>query len=147
MTQALITGKMSRAEIDAALEAPNLARLATTDPATCQPHVVPVWFGWDGQSLWISSYSNTRKIKELKANAKCAILIDTAEKDGAPWGILMEGEAELVREPKDWLREKIIWVYTRYLGPEGILAPAPQEWIADPHNLLIKLSPQRIMSW
>jgi nitroimidazol reductase NimA-like FMN-containing flavoprotein (pyridoxamine 5'-phosphate oxidase superfamily) len=147
MTQPIITGKMSRTEIDAALVTPNLARLATADPATGQPHVVAVWFGWDGESLWISSYSNTRKIKELKTNAKCSILIDTVGADGSTWGILMEGEAELVRGPKDWLREKITWVYVRYLGEDGVLAAAPQEWLADSHNLLIKLSPQKIMTW
>ena len=147
MTEPVITGKMNLEAINSALQAPSLARLATADAATHQPHVVPVWFGWDGQALWISSYSNTRKVRELKSNPKCSILIDTAEKDGSSWGILMEGEVELVREPKDWLREKIVWVYTRYLGEEGVLAPEPQEWVHDPHNLLIKLSPQKIMTW
>jgi len=147
MTEPSITGKMNMDGINAALQAPNLARLATADPITHQPHVVPVWFGWDGQAIWISSYSNTRKINELKSNAKCSILIDAAEKDGNAWGILMEGEVELVTGPKDWLREKIVWVYTRYLGEEGVHASEPQEWLYDPHNLLIKLSPQKIITW
>ncbi len=147
MTETVINGKMNLEAINTALEAPNLARLATADPVTHQPHVVPVWFGWDGQALWISSYSNTRKVKELKSNPKGAVLIDVAEKDGSMWGILMEGDTELVTGPKDWLREKIEWVYTRYLGKEGVLAPEPQEWIFDPHNLLIKLSPQKIITW
>lgn len=147
MTEPIITGKMTKESLDAALQAPNLARLATADPKTCQPHVVPVWFGWDGASLWISSYSNTRKIKELKANPNCSILIDIAEKDGVSWGILMEGQAELIREPKDWLRKQILWVYEKYLGPQGVLAPEPQEWVYDPHSLLVKLSPKKIMTW
>jgi len=142
-----ITGKMNKEAMDAALQGPHLARLATADPITHQPHVVPVWYGWDGQSMWVSSYSNTRKIKELKTNPMCAIIVDIADEDGSTWGILMEGEVELVTGPKDWLREKIIWVYTRYLGPEGVLAHDPQEWVYDPHNLLIKLSPQKIMTW
>ena len=42
-----------------------LDRLATANPRTLQPHVVPVWFWWDGTSLWISAFSSTRKVKEL----------------------------------------------------------------------------------
>jgi hypothetical protein len=35
----------------------------------------------------------------------------------------------------------------RYLGAEGVLAPDPQSWIASPENLLVKLTPSKIMSW
>ena len=48
------------------LSQPLIARLATADQNN-QPHVVPVWFGWDGEFLWISSFSNTRKIKRFAA--------------------------------------------------------------------------------
>jgi nitroimidazol reductase NimA-like FMN-containing flavoprotein (pyridoxamine 5'-phosphate oxidase superfamily) len=50
--------------IDTFLQEPLLARIATADRAG-QPHVIPVWYGWDGESIWISSYSNTSKIKDL----------------------------------------------------------------------------------
>ncbi len=147
MTEPVITGKMNKESLHAALQAPNLARLATADLTTCQPHVVPVWFGWDGDSLWIHSYSNTRKIRELRANPNCSVVIDTVGKDGTSWGVLMEGQAELIREPKDWLQQQITWVYLKYLGPEGVLAPDPQEWIHDPHSILVKLTPKKIMTW
>ena len=51
--------------IEMVLAEPVLARLATTDPKTMQPHVVPVWFMWDGASVWISSFVSTRKIRGL----------------------------------------------------------------------------------
>ena len=46
------------------LSQPHIGRLATTDGL--QPHVVPVWYEWDGQGVWISSFRSTRKIKELQ---------------------------------------------------------------------------------
>jgi hypothetical protein len=61
--------------------------------------------------------------------------------------VILEGEAELVTAPFELLKAKTTWVYTRYLGPEGVLAKDPQSWIADPENLLIKLTPAKIMSW
>ena len=134
-------------EIDEFLNRVLLARLATADPETGQPHVVPVWYGWDGQSLWISAFRSTRKVKELLKNPRCSIVIDV---DGGPPGlraVLMEGKAELVLSPQELLEEKTTWVYTRYLGAEGVLADDPQSWIKDPENLLIKLTPAFIKSW
>jgi hypothetical protein len=86
-------------------------------------------------------------VKELLKNPRCSVVIDV---DSGPPGlraVLMEGEAELVRAPQDLLEAKTIWIYTRYLGPEGVLAADPQSWIKDPENLLIKLTPAFIKSW
>ena len=134
-------------EIDEFLNRVLLARLATADPETGQPHVVPVWYGWDGQSLWISAFRSTRKVKELLKNPRCSVVIDV---DSGPPGlraVLMEGEVELVVSPQELLEAKTTWVYTRYLGPEGVLADDPQSWIKDPENLLIKLTPAFFKSW
>jgi nitroimidazol reductase NimA-like FMN-containing flavoprotein (pyridoxamine 5'-phosphate oxidase superfamily) len=134
-------------EIDEFLNRVLLARLATADPQTNQPHVVPVWYGWDGQSLWISAFRSTRKVKELLKNPRCSVVIDVDGDLPGLKAVLMEGEAELVRSPRELLEAKATWVYTRYLGPEGVLADDPQSWIKDPENLLIKLTPAFIKSW
>lgn len=134
-------------ELDAFLDRPLLARLATANPETLQPHVVPVWYGWDGQSLWISAFRSTRKIRELLANPRCSIVVDVDGSESGLRAVLMEGKAELVTAPQEVLVEKTTWVYTRYLGPEGVLAPDPQSWIIDPENLLIKLTPETVKTW
>jgi hypothetical protein len=38
-------------------------------------------------------------------------------------------------------------IYIRYLGLEGVKEPEPQSWLNDPENLLIKLTPEKIISW
>jgi hypothetical protein len=136
-----------KAKIDAFLAAPLLARFATASPGTLQPHVVPVWYAWDGETLWISSYESTRKIGELRDNPKCAIVVDVAESVGGVSAVLFEGEAELVTEPRDFVRDMAIRIYTRYMGPEGVLAPDPQEWANSPENLIIKVTPKFVKVW
>ena len=136
-----------KAFIEAVLAEPVLARLATTNPKTLQPHVVPVWFGWDGEALWISSFSNTRKIKDLQQNPKISVAIDVSRDDGKTQAVILEGKAELVVEPRDFLRKQFKWIYTLYLGEEGVKAKDPQDWIEDVHNLLIKLTPKQIYVW
>lgn len=147
MTDEEQIGGKDKAIVEAFLDKPLLARIGTADPDTCQPHVVPVWYGWDGESIWISSYSTTRKVVELKNNPFCSIVIDVAEGDGDITALLFEGKAELVTGPSDYLREKITWVYSRYLGEDGVLADDPQEWLASPDNLLIKLTPTKTFAW
>jgi general stress protein 26 len=124
-----------------------LARLATTNPKTMQPHVVPVWFEWDGEYIWISSFISTRKIRELKDNPRGAVLIESKQEGSKLQAVLLEGTVELVLQPRQLVSEIASRIYIRYLGPEGIKEAEPQSWLNDPENLLIKLVPERIMSW
>jgi hypothetical protein len=133
--------------IEAVLAEPVLARLATTNPKTLQPHVVPVWFAWDGEYVWISSFVSTRKIRDLKINPRGAVLIESKQEGGKLQAVLLEGAVELVTQPRQLVRETASRIYIRYLGPQGIKDAEPQSWLDDPENLLIKLTPERIMSW
>jgi len=133
--------------IEAVLAEPVLARLATTNPKTLQPHVVPVWFAWDGDYVWISSFASTRKIRELKINPRGAVLIESKQEGSKLQAVLLEGEVELVTEPRQQVRKIAKHIYIRYLGTEGVKEAEPQSWLNDSENLLIKLTPERIMSW
>lgn len=139
------TSETKAEKLRAYLDKPHLARLATVNPATLMPHVVPVWFGWDGTSLWISAFSSTKKIKNLLKNLNCAVVIDTTE-NGAH-GVMMEGRAELIVEEREVVYQKSTWIYTRYLGEEGVLEKEPQSWIYDAENMIIKLTPEKISLW
>jgi nitroimidazol reductase NimA-like FMN-containing flavoprotein (pyridoxamine 5'-phosphate oxidase superfamily) len=137
--------------IDEILARPVLARLATASPRTLQPHVVPVWFYWDGECLWISGFNSTRKFKELKLNPRCAVVVDGGgpppQEQPPSWGVLLEGSAELITSPAELVVDQSTLIYTRYLSEEGVLEPEPQSWIYDAENTLICLSPEKIFVW
>jgi len=137
---------ISKKSISLFLERVLLCRLATVD-VKGHPHVVPLWYGWDGESLWISAYSSTQKIRHIRQNPYISVVIDSTINHSDNQAVVLEGKAELICAPRDFLEEKFIWIYKRYLGEEGVLAKDPQEWIKDPENLLIKLTPERVMSW
>ena len=137
-----------REQITALLDQPVLARLATANPKTYQPHVVPLWYRWDGESVWISGFSSTRKFRELIANPKCAILIEPANpKESKIQGILFEGAADIIREDRALVIEKATQIYLRYLGEAGTQETEPQSWIHDPENLVAKLKPTKVFAW
>jgi general stress protein 26 len=151
MTEESKIGTFTKSQVDAFLAHPYLARLATAvpareDPAHAQPHNVPVWFLWDGQSIWISAFQSTRKGKEVKRNPRIAVLIDVEQAVGGVSAVLMEGKAEIVLEPAT-VQEMSRRIYTHYMGEEGVKAPDPQSWIVDPDNSIIKLTPSKIFTW
>lgn len=129
--------------VNAFLEKPLIARMATA-AQNGQPHVVPVWYGWDGKALWISSFVSTRKYAEMQHNPLISVVIDTVEKNGDIKFVILEGTAELIEEPREFIARQSIWIYKRYLGEEGVLASDPQSWSIDPENRIIKLLPDQI---
>jgi nitroimidazol reductase NimA-like FMN-containing flavoprotein (pyridoxamine 5'-phosphate oxidase superfamily) len=134
-------------EYDAYLDQPILARMATANPKTLQPHVVPVWYAWDGTSLWINSFRSTRKVKDLLKNPAISVVVDTSSPVDGISAVILEGQAEIMELPRDELEEKITWIYTRYLGTEGVKEAEPQSWIKDPEAVVIRLTPDWVKSW
>lgn len=132
--------------IEALLDQPVLARLATSNGKTGQPHVVPVWFLWDGVSLWISAFSSTRKVRDLLSNPKCALLIEPKEPAGLE-AVLFEGDADVIDQPRHLVCDMSVRIYARYMGKEGAQAPEPQSWAIDRENRLIRLTTRNIYTW
>jgi general stress protein 26 len=151
MTEEIRYGKLNQAQLDDFLSRPILARLATSapskeDPSLYQPHNTPVWFLWDGTSLYISAFTSTRKVKEVRGNPYIAVLVDVAEAIDGVSAVLMEGQCEWIQEP-GIVQEMSRRIYTHYMGEEGVRAPDPQSWIVDPENSIIKLTPARVYTW
>jgi Pyridoxamine 5'-phosphate oxidase len=120
------------------LSQPVLARIATANKETGQPHVVPLWYLWDG----------TRKFRELLTNPRCSVLVEPADpKTCKLQAVLFEGVAEVISSPRKLVEEISTRIYLRYLGEEGIKAADPQSWIHDKENLVVRLTPQRIYTW
>ena len=127
------------------LAEPILARLGTANPKSAQPHVTPVWFLWDGESLYISAFISTRKAREATANPLISVLID---QDKPTRAVILEGKAEVLSDQAQVapLAEAI---YARYVGAEGVKEQTYQSWVFDAENRIIKLTPSRAyaLSW
>lgn len=151
MTETSLYGKLTKAQFEAFLAQPILARLATAvpskeDPAVFQPHNTPVWFIWQADSLFISAFTSTRKVKEVRRNPYVAVLIDLPEAVDGVSAILMEGKARWIQE-STLVQTMSRIIYTRYMGEAGVLADAPQSWIVDPENSIIQLNPTHVYTW
>jgi general stress protein 26 len=138
--------ELQKKSVRAFLDGAHIARLATCNPKTLQPHIVPVWYEWDGHSVWISSFRSTRKIKEIQNNERIALVVDLAPDGDTNLGVMIEGPAELVGDPQMGIQQGTS-IYARYLGVDGAQAPTPQSWLHDPEHVLIKLTPDWVHIW
>ncbi len=151
MTDEIRYGKLTQTQLNDFLSRPILARLATAvpskeNPSLFQPHNTPVWFHWDGNSLYISAFTSTRKVKEVRQNPYVAVLVDVEKAIDGVSAVLMEGRCEWIQEA-EIVQDLSLKIYTHYMGEDGVLTPEPQSWIVDPENSIIKLKPARIYTW
>lgn len=138
--------KLSKPWVQDLLSKPLLARLATANPSTLQPHVVPVWFIWDGANLWISAFNSTRKVKNVLKNPLISVIVDTGDENPPSRAVLMEGRAQILTDSPT-VQSWATLIYTHYMGDKGVKAPEPQSWIIDPENTIIKLTPEKVFIW
>lgn len=107
----MCAASMSKNEIQEFLSIPRLARMATLQNG--KPHLVPVWFFYDGTNIIVSTPKGTKKTKNLQSNPNVSIIIDTV--DGRvedlsyatkAKAVIIEGIAELHDDTDSSLQEK-----------------------------------------
>jgi PPOX class probable F420-dependent enzyme len=107
-----------------------------------RPHLVPVWFFWDGDTVLILSQPDTQKVRNLKHDPRVTIALD-----GSRTGrdvVLFEGEAELTSVGDHELRE------SAYLAKYAALL-AEMEWrpeeYSEEYSQAIVIRPTRFIVW
>jgi PPOX class probable F420-dependent enzyme len=88
---------MEPGELDAFLGAQRTCRVATVS-ADGVPHVSPLWFVWDGTSLWLYSITRSRRWSELRRDPRVAVVVDAGEDYGELRGVELSGTVEVVGE-------------------------------------------------
>ena len=84
------------AHADQRLRTDPLIWLTTVRPDG-RPHMVAVWFLWDGEKFLIFSQPNTQKLRNLQHNSHVTLALDNTHSGGDV--IVIDGEAELITNP------------------------------------------------
>ena len=86
---------MTAAEVDQFLAAERTCRVATTG-RNGQPHVVPLWFVWDGSALWLSSVVRSQRWADLIRDPRVAVVVDAGVAYTELRGVELSGSVEPV---------------------------------------------------
>jgi PPOX class probable F420-dependent enzyme len=122
------------------LERPRTAKLATVR-ADGRPHVAPVWFDLDGDTLVFTTWHTTVKAANLRRDPRVSLCIDD---DMPPFGfVIFEGIAALSEDPAELLR----WAASiagRYMGSDQAEAFGRRNGV--PGELLVRVTPTRVVA-
>jgi PPOX class probable F420-dependent enzyme len=114
----------------------------TTAGADGQPQSSPVWFIWDGSSLWLRSQARAGKVRNIKANPRVAFHLAD---DGHGGDIItIEGSASLEAEPPDQLLDAYFAKYGETIRTGLQTTP---EQLASDYPITIRVTPTRTRAW
>ena len=128
-----------RPSILAALEREPVVWLSTTRPDG-GPHVVPLWFLWDGQSIVAFSKPDAQKVHNLRTNPRAMVAVGRAD---ASFDVeLIDAVADLRDTPAS-LPEGFVTKYASLAAQAGIGFSA----FADVYSQEIVIRPRRWLGW
>jgi PPOX class probable F420-dependent enzyme len=106
------------------------------------PHVVPIWFWWDGRAILAFSKPDAQKVRNLRARPSVMLALGNAEDDFDVG--LIEGHADLLDAPaSELLPAAHIAKYARQLEAIGL---TPVDYAAT-YSQVIRIVPDRPLGW
>jgi PPOX class probable F420-dependent enzyme len=106
------------------------------------PHLVPIWFSWDGLEVLIASKPNAQKVRNLRANPSVMLALGEPEDDFDVG--LLEGRAELLdTHAADGLPSSHFDKYAARMAAIGL---SRDEFLAT-YSQLIRIRPTRFLPW
>ena len=129
------------AHIDERLRKESIIWLGTVRPDG-RPHLIPVWFFWDGEVITIYSQPNSQKMRNLQHNTNVTLALDTAD-DGDDV-VIVEGKAELLGKAGQTMNNPAyVEKYDRLIKD---MKSDPEE-MAAAYSEVIRITPTKFISW
>lgn len=134
---------MNRNELNAFLTEERTCRVGTT--SANGPHVTPLWFVWDDESIWLYSLTRSQRWTDIKRNPRVSVLVDAGYEYVELRGAELIGEAEFVGEaprvgkPESALQPVELLFARKYIGVDDMPYDERHGWI--------RVAPSTIRSW
>lgn len=133
--------KSKDAHIDQRMRTETMIWLSSVRPDG-RPHLVPVWFLWDGSTILICSQPNQQKIRNLRHNAAVMLALDTAKQGGDI--VMFEGTAVLLDDAEvNATVPAYVAKYASRIQAMGWNA----ETMAKSYSQAIRITPTKFTAW
>jgi PPOX class probable F420-dependent enzyme len=134
-----VSSDLPRPTIREALERDAVVWVGTTRPDGA-PHLVPLWFVWDGDAVLVFSKPGAQKVRNIRADPRVMLAVGRPE---ASFDVeLVEAIAELP-PPGDRLPESFVAKYEQAVRDTGIGFDRFRNDYAQP----IRIRPTRWLGW
>ena len=122
------------------LKGEGVAWLTTAGPSG-QPQSSPVWFIWDGESLWLRSQATAGKVRNIEGNP--LVSFHLADDGNGGNIITIEGAASIESEPPDLFQAYL----AKYDEPIRTGLQTTPEQLAADYPTTIRIRPTRTRAW
>ena len=106
------------------------------------PHLVPIWFWWDGEALLVFSKPGAQKVRNLRAQPSVMLALGDAEDDFDVG--LMRGRAELLDRPTGEVMPAAH--LDKYAGKLASIGVSAEEYAAS-YSQVIRIVPDDFLPW
>ena len=124
------------------LKKQKILHLATVDK-TGTPHIVPVWYMYSANKIYIGTNIKTEKAKNIKTSKKVSFCVDIGVNSPSIFGVMGQGTAKLIKDTNtvSRLAKKILLRYFKDLKNKSA-----QE-ILDDTDCIIEIMPKKYAAW
>ena len=122
-----------------------IVRVATLLP-NGDPHVVPLWFVWLEEGVYVTCRRTSRVWGNLARDSRAALEFDRGRAWAEHQGLMLRGRAELLGADNPSVKEAISAWFEKYrtdLGGAGFELYSAQ--VAEP--AMFRLRPDRVAAW
>lgn len=131
-------------EVDDFLRRERTCRLGTVG-GDGRPHVTPLWFVWDGTSLWLNSIVKSQRWTDLQRAPHVSVLVDGGVDFLELVGVEIKGTVEVVGEVP-----RTGEVNPELVEPERLFARKyanSDDFTYDGRHAWLRVVPEKIVSW
>jgi PPOX class probable F420-dependent enzyme len=105
------------------------------------PHLVPIWFTWDGTALLVFSKPHAQKVHNLRANPVAMLALGEPDEDFDV--ALAEARVELIDGPATELPAGHLAKYGQRMAALGL---SPADFLAT-YSQVLRITPTRPLGW
>ena len=127
---------------DEFLRKEKILRLATIDKDST-PHIVPVWYLYNGKKIYVGTNTKTEKARNVKLHKKVSFCVDVGINAPNIFGVMGKGNAVLITNEStvSRLAKKILLRYFKTLNNKSA------KEILDDTDCIIEITPKEYSVW
>jgi nitroimidazol reductase NimA-like FMN-containing flavoprotein (pyridoxamine 5'-phosphate oxidase superfamily) len=122
---------------------PALLGVIGTLGADGYPHLVPVWYRYDGELVHIWTLETRAWVKNLSRDDRAAVSVQ--ENELTSTGALLKGRATIRTSAEAWVTEQIWAITRRYIPDEAEARVYIEKWRR--LRTIVSLRPEKINGW
>ena len=124
------------------LKKQKILHLATVDKIGT-PHIIPVWYMYSTNKIYIGTNTKTEKAKNIKTHKKVSFCVDVGVNSPSIFGVMGQGTAKLIKDAQlvSRLEKKILLRYFKNLNNKSA------KELLDDTDCIIEIMPKKYAVW